>query len=101
MPPRAAEFAVGRKLQAERRLPVHDLLDLLVLDLAQVVGGNLSLLQSGPRLLDLRRPQQAADLIGAKRGFGSLHAFYSREFIIAFSGEVDTGSREENASKQL
>ena len=52
MPPGAAEFAVGRELQADRGLLVHDLLDLDVLDLAQLVGGNLALLQPGARLLD-------------------------------------------------
>ena len=73
MPPRAAEFAVGRELQADRGLLVHDLFDLQVLGLAQVVGRDLALLQFGARLLDARRPQQAADLVGAERGFGSLH----------------------------
>ena len=75
MPPRAAEFAVGRELQSERRLLVHDLFDFHILDLAQVVGGNLALLEFGARLLDLRRPQQAANLIGTERGFCSLHCF--------------------------
>ena len=79
MPPRAAEFAVGRELQADRSLLVHDLLDLHVLGLAQVVGRDLALLQPGARLLDARRPQQAADLVGAERGFGSLHGLNSRE----------------------
>ena len=78
MPPRAAELAVGRELQAGRGLLVHDLLDLHVLGLAQIVGRNLALLQFGARLLDARRPQQAADLIGAERGFGSLHGLHSR-----------------------
>ena len=85
MPPGAAEFAVGRELQADRGLLVHDLLDLHVLDLAQVVGGDLALLQLGARLLDARRPQQAADLVGAERGFGSLHGLYSRDLKLVFS----------------
>ena len=73
MPPRAAEFAVGGELQPDRGLLVHDLFDLDVLDLAQIVGRYLALLTPGARLLDARRPQQAADLVGAERGFGSLH----------------------------
>src|SRR6267378_689130 len=77
MPPRAAEFAVGRKLQADRRLLVHDLFDFHVLDLAQIGGRNLALLQFGTRLLDLRRPQQAADLVSTERGFCSLHGLNS------------------------
>ena len=63
----------GCELQADRRLLVHDFFDLHVLGLAQIVGRNLALLQSGARLLDARGPQQAADLVGAERGFGSLH----------------------------
>src|SRR5258707_10729637 len=98
MPPGAAEFAIGRELQADRRLLVHDLFDLDVLDLAQIVGRYLALLQFGARLLDARRPQQAADLVGAERSFCSLHVLLPK--IRAFSSEVDSGSREENASKQ-
>ena len=75
MPPGAAEFAVGGEFQADLRLLVHHLLDLAVLDLAQVVGGDFTLLQSGAGFLDARRAQQAADLVGAERGFGSLHGF--------------------------
>ncbi len=77
MPPRAAEFAVGCEPQSDRGLLVHDLFDLHVLDLAQIVGRYLALLQFCSRLLDLRRPQQTADLVGAERGFGSLHGSYS------------------------
>ena len=73
MPPGTAEFAVGRELQADRSLLVHDLLDLHVLDLAQITGGNLALLEPGAGFLDLGRTQEAADLVGAEGGFGSLH----------------------------
>ena len=52
---------------------MHDLLDLHVLDLAQLVRRDLALLELGARLLDARRPEQAADLVGAERRFGSLH----------------------------
>src|SRR5258708_38598245 len=79
MPPRAAEFAVGRELQADRGLLMHDLFDLHVFDLAQIGGRYFAPLQFGARLLDLRRTQQAADLVGAERGFGSLHDVNSRE----------------------
>src|SRR6266850_5080293 len=99
MPPGAAEFAIGREFQPDRRLLVHDLFDLDVLGLAQIVGRYLALLQLGARLLDARRPQQAADLVGAERSFYSLHASLPKNFR-AFSSEVATGSREENASKQ-
>src|SRR6267142_6970096 len=81
MPPRAAEFAVGRELQADRGLLVHDLFDLHVFDLAQIGGRYFALLQFDARRLDLRRTQQAADLVGAERGFGSLHDVNSRELM--------------------
>ena len=79
MPPGAAEFAVGRELQADRGLLVHDLFDLEVLGLAQILRRDLALLQLGARFLDARRPQQAADLVGAERGFGSLHGLNSHQ----------------------
>src|ERR1700723_1658322 len=89
MPPRTAELAVGGELQAGRGLLVHDLLDLHVLGLAQVVGRYLALLQPGARFLDARRPQQAADLVGAERGLGSLHGFHSSELFISNYGILD------------
>lgn len=73
VPPGAAEFAVGRELQADRGLLVHDLLDLHVLDLAQIVSRDLALLEPDAGFLDLGRTQEAADLVGAEGGFGSLH----------------------------
>src|SRR4030081_3120964 len=73
MPPGTAEFAVGRELQAGRGLPMHDLFDLHILGLAQIISRDLALLESGTRFLDARRPQQATDLVGAEGGFGSLH----------------------------
>src|SRR3979409_401114 len=82
MRPRAAYIAVGRQLQADRGLLVHDLFDLDVLDLAQIVGRYLALLQFGPRFLDARRPQQAANLVGAERGFCSLHHFTPEDFSV-------------------
>ena len=43
IPERAAEFAVGRELQADGSLLVHDLFDFHVLDLAQIESGKLAL----------------------------------------------------------
>ena len=79
MPPGAAEFAVGRELQADRSLLVHDLFDLEILGLAQVLRRDLALLQSGAGFLDALWPQQAADLVGAERSFGSLHGLNSHQ----------------------
>ena len=42
---------------------------------AQIGSRYLALLQLGARLLDLRRPQQAADLVGTEWGCCSLHFF--------------------------
>ncbi len=71
VPPGAAEFAVGRKLQAHRRLPVDDLLDLGILDLAQLIGLDRALLEFRARVLDAVGTQQAADLVGTERRFGT------------------------------
>src|SRR5437868_5479382 len=73
MPPGTAEFAVGRELQTDRSLLVHDLFDLEILGLAQILRRYLALLELGARFLDALRPQQAADLVGTEWGFGSLH----------------------------
>src|SRR5438477_8789297 len=73
VPPGTAEFTVRRELQADRSLLVHDLFDLEVLGLAQVLRRYLALLELGTRLLDALWPQQAADLVGAEWGSGSQH----------------------------
>ena len=69
MPPGAAELAVGHRLQPDRLLLRDDVADQPVLDGAKRVGADLALGPRGARLLELRRPQQAADLVGAKRRF--------------------------------
>ena len=73
VPPRAAEFAVGHRLQADRFLPGHELGDLGILDRLQPGRRDLAGRAFGARLLDRRAAQQAADLVGAERGFGTLH----------------------------
>src|ERR1700741_3292235 len=88
MPPGAAELAVGRKLEADRGLLVHDLLDFQVLDLAQIIRRDLALLPLGARLLDLLRPEQAADLVGVEGGPCSLHVLTPA--ISMFSGTSHT-----------
>ena len=72
MPPGPAKFAVGCELEADAGLLTDHLGDLVVLDLAQMVGGDLAFFQLRARGLDRCRPQQAADFIGAERGFGTL-----------------------------
>ena len=75
MPPGAAKLAVGRKLQTGRGLPVHDLLDLHVLGLSQLVSRDLAFLEPGAGFLDALWPQQAADLVRTEGGLCSLHGF--------------------------
>src|SRR5580704_3328116 len=73
MPPRAAEFAVGDRLQAGVFLLPDDVLDLTVFHRLQLVRRDLALGAALARFFQRRGPQQAADMIGAERRFGSLH----------------------------
>src|SRR5579864_1599360 len=73
MPPRAAEFAVGDRLQAGRFLLPDGVLDLAVLHCFQLVRRDLALGAALARRFQRRGPQQAADVIGAERRLGSLH----------------------------
>src|ERR1700692_2722164 len=73
MPPGAAEFAVGDRLQAGRLLLPDDVLDLAVFHRFQLIRRELALGAALARLFQCRGPQQAADMIGAERRFGSLH----------------------------
>ncbi len=76
MPPRAAEFAVGDRLQAGRFLLADDGLDLAIFDRLERCGIDLALGVTLARLFQRGRTQQAADMIGAERRFGSLtHCF--------------------------
>src|SRR5260221_6198328 len=77
VPPGAAELAVGRKLKAEFLLPLDDLLDLAVLDRLELGGGDGTLFALGPRFLERRRAQEAADMVGTKRRLCSLPPFCS------------------------
>src|ERR1700730_8758515 len=73
VPPRAAEFAVGDRLQAGRLLLPDDVLDLAVFPRSQLIRRDLALGAALARRFQRRGPQQAADMIGAERRFGSLH----------------------------
>ena len=88
MPPGAAEFAVGGELQAGGSLLVHYFFDLEVFGLAQLVSRDLAFFQPGARFLDTRRPQQAADRIGAKRCCDLLMVINSRDFLSISSSAV-------------
>src|SRR5215470_1992647 len=71
LPPSAAELAIGRKLEPDLLLLLDDLLDLAILDRLELGGGDLTLLALPSRLLERRGAQEAADVIGAERRFGS------------------------------
>ena len=73
VPPGAAELAVGRELEADLLLLLDDLLDLTVLDGLELGRRDRALLALGARLLQRGGTQEAADMVGAKRRFGSLH----------------------------
>ena len=71
IPEGAAEFAVGDGFEPDVFLALDDLLDLAVFHRLQRFGRHLSLFTLRPRLLQRRRAQQAADMIGAEGGLGS------------------------------
>ena len=73
MPPRAAEFAVGRKLQTDLFLLFDDLLDLAIFDLGELRSADLAFFPLRARFLQWRGAQDAADNIGAKRRLVSHH----------------------------
>jgi len=67
MPRAAAKFAVGDTPEADFLLHPRDIADRRILDPMQLPGGNPPLLMLGPRSQQFRRPEQASDVIGAKR----------------------------------
>jgi hypothetical protein len=56
---------------------VHDLLDLRIFDLAQLVDLDRTFLELCTRVLDAVGSQEAADLVGAEWRFGTLHGGHS------------------------
>jgi hypothetical protein len=72
VPPGTAELAVGDRREPDVFLLPDDLGDLAVLDRLEVGVADLTLGVFLARLLERRRAQQAADVIGAERRLGSL-----------------------------
>src|SRR3984893_1905448 len=83
MPPGAAELAVGDGLQPHLLLLLDHAFDLAVLDRLEFRHGDLALRALLARRLQRRRPQEAAHVIGAEWGFGSLHDWTCLAGIIA------------------
>src|SRR5262249_54730468 len=77
VPPGAAALAVGRRLQADFLLLLDGALDLTVLDFLERRPRDLPLRAPLARLFQRRRPQQAADVVGAERRLGALHRLSS------------------------
>src|SRR5207247_11026104 len=73
VPPGAAEFAVGHRLEPDLLLLLDDALDLAVFHRLELGRADLALGASLARLLERRRTQQAADVVGAERRGCSLH----------------------------
>src|SRR5215218_407554 len=80
VPPRAPELAVRRELQADILLLFDYVLDLAVLDGFELFSRDLALFARRPRLLQSRRTQKAADVIGAKGRGGSGHRTFPPTF---------------------
>jgi len=68
---RAAELSIGNPLQSDILLQANDCGDGAILDRAQRLRRDRAGLVRGARLAQLRRPQQAADMIGAERWAGA------------------------------
>ncbi len=81
VPPGVAELPVGCELQPAFFLPGDDLLDLDVLDRLQRLGADCAVLTLRTRLLDGRRAQEAADVIGTERRSGALHVISLPFFV--------------------
>ena len=73
MPPGPAVLAVGDRLEADRLLLGDDLPDLGVLDRRQLLGGDAAGLALGAGLLQRRRAQDGADVIGTEWHIGRGH----------------------------
>ena len=73
VPPRAAEFAVGRDFEPDLLLLLDDLLDLAVFNLGKLRRADLALFALGAGFLERHGAQNAADNVGTERWLGSRH----------------------------
>jgi len=71
VPGGAAELAIGRRTQADLFLLAHDLFDGLVLDATELAGVDPAGSQVVARLEEPGGAEQAADVVGAKRGLSA------------------------------
>ena len=68
MPGRAAELPVGGRLETDVLLHLHGPADRVVLDGAEAVVVELAGGVAARAVEQARRPEQAADVVGAERG---------------------------------
>jgi hypothetical protein len=73
MPPRAAEFAVGDRREPDLLLLAYDPLDLAIFNGGERGRRYLARGSPRPRILERRRTQQAAHMVGPERRLGALH----------------------------
>jgi len=73
VPPRAAEFAVGDRPEADVFLLADDAFDLAVFDRRQIGRRHLAPGALRARLAQRHGPQQASDVIGPERRLVTLH----------------------------
>ncbi len=78
VPGAAAKFTVGDSFQPDVLLQAHDLANGRILCLAQLFRRDSAAAACLARLLQSLRTQQTADVIGAERGFRSLHGRWRR-----------------------
>src|SRR5207244_9750494 len=75
MPPGAAKLAISGELEADLFLLPDDLLDFAVFHLLELGRADCAFLVLCARVFNRRSAQDAADMIGAKWWFCSLHVF--------------------------
>ena len=72
VPGNAAKLAIGDRLEPDLLLSADDVFDLAILDVLKGLGRNLAARALLARRFQGCRPQQTADMIGAKRRLGAL-----------------------------
>jgi len=93
MPPFAPELAVGHRLQAEPLLLLYGLADALIFDFLKSPGIDFAFAKIATRILERRRPQQAADLIGSV-GCSFCHVSIIDNVALQFKSDSGSDTKE-------
>src|SRR4029078_4659173 len=86
MPPRTAEFPVGRDLEPDLLLLLDDLLNLAIFNFLELRRGNLTFLALGAGVLHRRGTHMAREVIGAKWRFSPLCHHFLRDWPAKAAG---------------